>query len=196
MATLVVGLTGGIGSGKSTVAEVFNTLGVPTFNADLNARAITNAMPSVVSKIKEAFGDAIYQHNLLDRAAMAKLVFNNPDALAKLNAIVHPATRQAFLDWKAQQNAPYILYEAAILFEAGADSVTDRTILVYAPQAERINRVVARDNVSPQDVAQRIANQWADERKAALATYIINNSGNTPLLPQVLTLHQIFSKVE
>lgn len=190
--TLKIGITGGIGSGKSTVCNVFKALGVPVYQADDSARSITDRNTEVINQIKEAFGTDMYAAGKLDRPKMAALVFNNPDALAKLNSIVHPAVRAEFAAWfEGNKNVPYIIYEAAILFESGAYKQTDKTILVAAEEDTRINRVMQRDNVSREEVLSRIKNQWTDKQKLEVADYVIYNEGNTPVIAQVLALDKL-----
>lgn len=192
--TLKIGITGGIGSGKSTVCNVFKALGVPVYQADDSARSITDRNTEVINQIKEAFSADMYAGGKLDRPKMAALVFNNPDALAKLNSIVHPAVRAEFATWlAANKNAPYIIYEAAILFESGAYKQTDKTILVAAEEDTRINRVMQRDNVGREEVLSRIKNQWTDKQKLEVADYVIWNEGNTPVIAQVLALDKLLS---
>lgn len=190
--SLIVGITGGIGSGKSTVCKVFEGLGIPVFKADEVSRSISDVNAAVVEKIKTAFGDDMYADGKLNRPKMAALVFNNKEALAKLNSIIHPAVRQQFTDWKEKNaSAPYLLYEAAILFESGAALLTDKKILVTASQETRISRVMQRDNITREEVESRIKNQWTDEQKIALADYVLLNDDNAPVLEQVLALDKI-----
>lgn len=190
--TLKVGITGGIGSGKSTVCKVFKALGVPVYHADEVARNITDQDPSVVAQIKETFGADMYATDKLDRPKMAALVFNNPDALAKLNAIVHPAVRAGLPIWLAEnKNSPYIIYEAAILFESGAYKQLDKSILVAATEETRLHRVMQRDNASRDEVLARVKNQWDETQKLAHANYVIWNEGNAPVIAQVLVLNKL-----
>lgn len=190
--TLKVGITGGIGSGKSTVCKVFKALGVPVYHADEVARNITDQDPSVVAQIKETFGADMYATDKLDRPKMAALVFNNPDALAKLNAIVHPAVRAGLPIWLAEnKNSPYIIYEAAILFESGAYKQLDKSILVAATEETRLHRVMQRDNASRDEVLARVKNQWDETQKLAHANYVIWNEGNAPVIAQVLALNKL-----
>ena len=189
---MIVGITGGIGSGKSTVCKIFEGLGIPVFKADEVARTISDRNNSVIAKIKETFGPEMYEGNKLIRPKMAALVFNNPDALAKLNAIVHPAVRLEFAEWKDRNsNKPYLLYEAAILFESGSALFTGKKIIVTAPLELRIQRVMQRDNASKAEVENRIKNQWPEEKKIALSDYVIVNDDITPVLPQVLAIDKI-----
>jgi dephospho-CoA kinase len=190
--TLKIGITGGIGSGKSTVCKVFKALGIPVYHADDSARTITDRNPEVIAQIKQAFGDDMYANGLLDRPKMAALVFNNPEELAKLNSIVHPAVRAELPVWlEANKNAPYMLYEAAILFESGAYKLVDKSILVAADEEERIERVMQRDNVGREEVLNRVKNQWADKEKLELANYVIWNEGNEPVIAQALALDKL-----
>lgn len=190
--TLKIGITGGIGSGKSTVCKVFKALGIPVYHADDSARTITDRNPEVIDRIKQAFGDDMYANGLLNRPKMAALVFNNPEELAKLNSIVHPAVRAELPVWlEANKNAPYMLYEAAILFESGAYKLVDKSILVAADEEARIERVMQRDNVGREEVLNRVKNQWADKEKLELANYVIWNEGNAPVIAQVLALDKL-----
>lgn len=189
---MIVGITGGIGSGKSTVCKIFEGLGIPVFKADDVARTISDRNTAVIEKVTEIFGADMYENGKLQRPKMAALVFNNPEALAKLNAIIHPAVRQEFADWKDKHSAqPYLLYEAAILFESGSALFTEKKILVTAPEEIRIQRVMQRDGISRADVENRIKNQWSEEQKIALSDYIITNDDNTPVLPQVLAIDKL-----
>jgi dephospho-CoA kinase len=190
--TLKVGITGGIGSGKSTVCKVFKALGVPVYHADVVARNITDQNPSVVAQIKETFGVGMYATGKLDRPKMAALVFNNPDALAKLNAIVHPAVHAGLPVWLAEnKNAPYIIYEAAILFESAAYKQLDKSILVAATEETRLHRVMQRDNATRDEVLARVKNQWDETQKLVHANFVIWNEGNIPVIAQVLALDKL-----
>ena len=194
---LKVGLTGGIGSGKSTVSQVFINLGVPVFNSDLVARNIVNTNAKAIKKIKSAFGKQLYDSGELDRKALAAIVFTNPDALEQLNSIVHPLVGEEFNKWcDKNSSAPYIIKEAAILFESGAHQNLDRIITVYTKKEERIRRIIARDNVSAEDVEHRMNNQWTDETRNKLADFIIINDDKDKLLPQVMELHEVLLNIE
>ncbi|MBR9831500.1 dephospho-CoA kinase [bacterium] len=194
---LKVGLTGGIGSGKSTVSQVFINLGVPVFNSDLVARNIVNTNSKAIKKIKSAFGEHLYDSGELDRKALAAIVFTNPDALEQLNSIVHPLVGESFNKWcEKHASAPYIIKEAAILFESGAHQNLDRIITVYTKKEERIRRIMARDNVSAEDVEHRMNNQWTDETRNKLADFIIINDDKDKLLPQVMELHEVLLNIE
>ncbi|MGV3458943.1 MAG: dephospho-CoA kinase [Flavobacterium sp.] len=174
--TMIVGLTGGIGSGKTTIANYFMTLGAPVYFADDEAKKILYR-PDASSEIKKAFGEAVFTDGVPDRQKIASLVFNNPDKLAVLNSIIHPKVSEHFLAWvHNNRKAPFVIKEAAILFESGSYKNCDKIILVTAPLEVRIARVVARDKATRKQVLARMANQWDDERKSALSDYIIQNT--------------------
>jgi dephospho-CoA kinase len=191
---LKVGITGGIGSGKTTVSKVFEILGVKVFYADDQAKRIMVEDPILIDAIKREFGSQSYfADGSLDRKYIANIVFNDAARLAKLNAIVHPATFRAFDDWVAQAgDVPYILKEAALLFEAASYKLCDKAIMVYAPLDERIRRVTQRDHISREEVLSRNAKQMPDEEKIKLADYTIINDDTQLVIPQVLALHQQF----
>ncbi|CDT16918.1 MAG TPA: dephospho-CoA kinase [Sphingobacterium sp.] len=189
-----VGIAGGIGSGKTIVCDIFKVLGVPIYNADLEAKLIMNKSDQVRQAIIATFGDQTYQNGILNREFLAAQVFNDADQLAKLNAIVHPAVIQAAEDWADAQTAPYSLKEASILFESGSYKKLDYTILVTAPVEIRIARVMARDQVTREQVLARMNNQLPDEEKAKLADFVIINDGIEALIPQVMALHHRFQK--
>ncbi len=184
-----IGLTGGIGSGKSTVARIFESMGVPVFYADAVGRAVLN-LPEVQVDLMRLFGSDVLQENLIQRGYIAKRVFGDEKLLAELNSIVHPRVAQAFDQWLAEQNAPYVLKEAAIIFETGSDSSLDDVILVCASKELRIDRVKKRDAISREQVEARMRNQWPEDRKRSLASYEIVNDGVMPLIPQLVKLHE------
>jgi len=171
-----VGLTGGIGSGKSTLMQWFQKQGVPCFESDAVGRKLLNT--DLREAVSEAFGAELYlQTGSLDRKALAEKVFANPAALAKLNQIVHPAVAIAFENFKKQHaNAPFVINEAAILFETGGYKNCDVVILVTTPKSDRIERIINRDGSTKAEVIKRMKNQWEDERKRKLADYVIENS--------------------
>ncbi len=194
---LKVGLTGGIGSGKTTVSRVFKNLGVPIFNSDLVARDIVNADVSAVKAIKSHFGEEIYTKDGLDRKALADVVFNQPEELQKLNNIVHPKVAERFDKWcEEHSSAPYIIKEAAILFESGAHQNLDRIIVVYTQKEERIRRIMKRDGSSRGEVENRMNNQWDDGTRNKLADFIIINDDLDLILPQVMELHEVLIGTE
>ena len=187
---LLVGITGGIGSGKSTVCKIFEVLGVPIYYADDRAKHLMHHNLPLRQALEHTFGTDIYKDNQLDRALLASRVFADKDQLAKLNALVHPAVAHDTIAWQmAHSQAPYTLREAALLFETGSYQSLHKVIVVTAPLKVRIARVMQRDNVTEAQVNDRIANQWSEEQKVALADYIINNDGEAPLIPQVLYVH-------
>lgn len=187
---LKVGLTGGIGSGKSTVAKIFQTLGIPVFDADAVAKSIMHTNTSVKAAVIKAFGEAAYRDGELNRKFIADIVFKDPFQLEILNSIVHPATMQAAEEWFQQQEAPYVIKEAALLFEAGSAAGLDLIIGVTAPQHVRIHRVMQRDGVGRQEVLTRMGRQIEDTIKMRLCDVVIKNDGVQALLPQVLALHE------
>ena len=184
-----VGLTGGIGSGKSTVARVFGVLGIPVFNADEESKRLLREDDGVKSAVIAEFGAGIYPGGELDRAALASIVFNDPGALAKLNAIAHPAVRKQLGRWVDEQRSPYVLVEAALMVDTGWYRSMDQLLVVSAPETERVKRVMARDGVTAEQVLARIRNQVAEEQRLAVADQVIQNDGTVLVIPQVLALH-------
>lgn len=190
---LKVGITGGIGSGKSTICRIFEVLGVPVYDADSQTKVLMQTYPPLVTAIKEAFGEEAYLENgELNRAFLSNKVFKDASQLARLNAIVHPLAIQAAIDWALAQDAPYTLKEAALLFESGSYQHNDYNILVVADEEIRIQRVMERDGITREQVLDRISKQLPDEEKRKMADFIIDNSGTHPVLPQVLALHEKF----
>lgn len=184
----LIGITGGIGSGKSTIAKVFMSLSYPVYNSDTKAKELINSNEELINSIKLSFGDDLYNSQGLDRKKMASIVFNNPEKLELLNSIIHPAVGEDFEKWVDSQNTSFILKEAAILFETGIYKSLHKTILVSAPQETRIERVIKRDNTNQEEVLSRMNNQWSEEKKTELADYVIDNSGNKLVIPQVLEI--------
>lgn len=185
-----VGITGGIGSGKTTVCKIFELLQVPVYYADEQARSITDSDLDVVSKIQKLFGNDVYESNRLNRPKVAAIVFSNPEMLQQLNAIVHPAVDASFCKWKNQhQNVPYIIKEAAILFESGMFASIDYLVTVSAPVELRIARIIKRDRMLREQVLDRMKNQWPDEKKIALSHQTIYCDEQQLVIPQVLNLH-------
>ena len=191
---LKVGITGNIGSGKTTVSKIFGVLGIPVFYADDAAKNVMVNDSILVDAIKSTFGKASYfDDGTLNRKHIAAIVFNNEAELDKLNAIVHPATFRAFDNWlPSHENAPYILKEAALLFESDSYKMCDKTIMVTAPLEMRIKRVVLRDNLPEEEILKREARQFTEEKKLQLADYAINNNEKELVIPQVLKLHELF----
>ena len=192
---LKIGLTGGIGAGKSTVASIFKVLGVPVFDADATAKNILNTDLVLREQVIAAFGSETYKNGLLDRKYLATLVFNNPNQLAKLNALVHPASIEAANIWAKhweEQGCPYILKEAALLFEAGTNVGLDFIIGVTAPVEMRIARVMERDHVTREEVLKRMQHQLDDTEKMKRCNFVIDNNEVSLVIPQVLALHARF----
>ena len=172
---MVVGLTGGIGSGKSTIAKEFATLGISVFNSDEQAKALIATDTQVKERIIAAFGEEAYQNGEYNRAYIAQIVFNNSEKLAILNGIVHPALAKYFKQWAKKQTSPYVPKEAAILFESGSYKDCDYIITVTAPEEVRIARVMARDHCTEAQVRARMAQQWSDAQRIALSDAVIEN---------------------
>lgn len=191
-----VGLTGGIGSGKSLVSEIFFKLGIPVFNADNEAKIILNQNTDVINSIKSTFGN-VYIGNEINKKKIASIIFNDQDALKKINSIVHPKVHEYFHTWITENNdAKYIIEEAAILFESNAYKDMDITINVHADELIRINRVLKRDKTTIEAIKSRIKNQLSDEDRIKIADYTIYNNGDKPLLQQVLDIHNKILKTE
>lgn len=184
-----IGITGGIGSGKSTVCKVFSVLGVPVFEADKVARQLMNSDPKVSEHLIRTFGEPVYlPDHTINRQYLAGIVFSNPSLLAELNSIVHPAVQKAFSGWVERQDAPYIIHEAAILFETGFYKLMDKTITVATDENQRIQRVIKRDRISVKQVKERIRNQWNDEQRIKLADFVIRNNDADLIIPQILDI--------
>ena len=187
---LRIGLTGGIGSGKSTVARIFNVLGIPVFDADSASKKLMNEDADMKKDLISAFGNDTYKNGQLNRGFLSAAVFNHPEKLALLNSIVHPATIRHASQWMEKQNAPYIIKEAALIFESGSNKNLDYVIGVQAPLDVRIQRTMARDNVPAEKVLARIKNQMNEEDKMALCDFVIKNDEEHSLLEQVISLHK------
>ena len=185
-----LGITGGIGSGKTSVCRVFGVLGIPVFSADPEAQTIMNHDRSIMSEINKIAGRDLYPGGSLDREKLASLIFNDPDMLSKVNSLVHPVVFQYFSDWAEQQTTPYVIMEAAILFESGASNLVDRVATVIAPVEERIFRVIKRNKLSREQVMERIRNQMDDDSRIKLSDYIINNAENEMIIPVILGIHE------
>ena len=185
-----VGITGGIGSGKTTVSKVFSVLGIPVFDADSAAKNIMNEDESVRKKIIETFGESAYEENNLNRKYLADLVFNDAQKLAQLNAITHPVTIAAAEEWMKKQTSPYAIKEAALIFESNAAAGLDYVIGVYAPQELRIERAMYRNNISLKEVMERMNKQIDEEIKMKLCDFIIVNDEKEMIVPQVVKLHK------
>lgn len=173
--TKIIGLTGGIGSGKSSIANHFKSHGIPVYIADDASRKVTES-PEILKQIKSQFGTNVFEGNVLDRQKLAQLVFSNPGKLQQLNAIIHPAVKADFDLWLTQHaDAPIVIKEAAILFESGSYKNCDAIITITAPEEVRIARVLKRDKITREEVLRRIANQWTDAQRIAKSDYVIHN---------------------
>ena len=186
----IIGLTGGIGSGKSKILSVFSTYGIPCYESDRRAKWLMQRDAELKSQIKSFFGDQIYENDQFNQRKLAKLVFANRGKLEALNSLVHPRVKMDFKSFVSQQDTPYIIKEAAILFETGGEKDCDATILVTAPEKLRLQRVLNREKISSMDIKARINNQWSDSRKIPLADYVINNIDWDKTLKKIDEIHQ------
>ena len=182
--TKIIGLTGGIGSGKTTIAKHFASLGIPVYIADDEAKKLMDNS-EIIAKLQAVFGNEIIENQKIDRKALAQIVFQNPKKLKILNSIIHPAVKKHFTDWlSTYKNHPIIIKEAAILFESGSYKDCDSIITVTSPLEERVNRVMKRDNASRESILDRINNQWTDEQRISKSDYIITNISVNEALTQ------------
>lgn len=188
--TLKVGITGGIGSGKSTVAKVFEVLGIPVYYADDAAKKLMNEDQPLINQLLKEFGNETYVDGKLNRKYLSALVFNDGEKLARLNSIVHPATLRHSEQWMEQQETPYAIKEAALIFESGAHQQLDFVIGVYAPVTVRLQRVMKRDSVGREEVKARMEKQMNEEIKMRLCDYVINNDEQELVIPQVIKIHK------
>ncbi|MGV3545439.1 MAG: dephospho-CoA kinase [Pedobacter sp.] len=196
---LKIGITGGIGSGKTTICKVFETLGIPVFYADTVAKQIMTTDQILIDGVRATFGkESYFEGNVLNNKHIANIVFNNEAELMKLNAMVHPAVFRAFDEWDAKlpKHLPYSVKEAALLFESGSYEMCDKNILVASPHALKLERVTKRDNVSEAQVLARMGKQFTDKQKLKLADYVIENNENRSIILQVLDLHQQFLRMK
>ena len=190
----VVGLTGGIGSGKSTIARLFAALGVAVYDSDTEAKKLINTSAEIKKRIVEVFGAEAYAEGVYNRAYMADIVFRNPDKLAVLNSIVHPVLADDFNQWVALQTSPYVIKEAAILFESGSYKNCDFIITVTAPETLRISRCMSRDGSTEAQVRARMAQQWTDAQRIALSDAVIENINLEETEKRVRELNNLFIK--
>jgi dephospho-CoA kinase len=187
---LKIGLTGGIGSGKSTVAKIFELLQAPVYYADEASRRLYHTDPELMAQIKKHFGEDMYSEGQLNRNKMADIVFNDPQKLELLNQLVHPPTLRDAQEWMLAQKAPYVIKEAALLFESGSAAGLDYIIGVQAPVAVRLKRVMDRDKTTREEVLSRMKRQINEDIKMRLCDFIIRNNEQELVIPQVLKLHQ------
>lgn len=187
---LRIGLTGGIGSGKSTVARIFEVLGVPVYYADAASKRLMQENDELVAQIKKAFGAQAYKEGILDRKYLAETVFVKSEKLDLLNSLVHPATITDAAEWMKKQSAPYAIKEAALIFESGSEKNLDAVIGVKAPLSLRLQRTMDRDHITLEQVKARMNHQMDEEQKMRLCDYVIVNDDQQLLIPQVLELHE------
>ena len=185
-----IGLTGGIGTGKTTVGKIFAVLGIPVYSADDRAKWLMGNDSTVRENLIMEFGDEVFNANGLNRPFLAEIVFSKPEKLKSLNAIVHPAVGKDFENWCARQDSNYVVKEAAILFEAGLNKKLDKVVCVSADLETRISRVIGRDNVSKEQVLARINNQMDLPEVEKLSDFVIKNNPTDTLIPQVMAIHK------
>ena len=186
-----VGLTGGIGSGKSTVARILETLGIPVYYADDTAKTIMNTDAGLRQQIIQHFGEASYAEGQLQRKYLADIVFNEPEKLALLNSLIHPVTIRHSEQWFRRQSAPYAVREAALLFESGASENLEFIIGVYAPKQLRMQRVIKRDGLTTEEIQKRMNRQINEEMKMKLCDAVIRNDEQQLMIPQVMEIHRL-----
>ena len=193
--SLKLGVTGGIGSGKTTVCKVFSVLGIPVFSADDEAKRIQESDRDLQLKINSFAGRDLFPEGKLDRTELARLIFSNKELLEKVNSVVHPAVFQVFREWVIKQNTPYSIMDAAILFESGAFRMMDRIATVVTPIEERIERLVKSKRLSREQVIERIKNQIDDESRISRSDFVIFNSENEMIIPAILGIHEEMIKL-
>ncbi len=187
---LRIGITGGIGSGKTTVARIFSVLGIPVYDADAASKRLMTENEALKEQIKNAFGPAAYKDGLPDRKYLATMVFQDSEKLALLNSFIHPATIKDAEEWMQKQNTPYAIKEAALIFETGSEKYLDYVIGVKAPSELRLQRAMQRDNSTEEQIKLRMSQQMDEEEKMRLCNYVIVNDEQQLLIPQVLELHE------
>ena len=188
-----IGLTGGIGSGKTSIAQILDAMSYPVYYSDLRAKFLSDEHPVIRQGLIALLGEESYVDGTLNRVYVSDCIFSNPDLRLKVNEIIHPIVRKDFDDWSAQQTSTLIFNEAAILFETGAYQQFDAVLLVCAPIDVRIQRVMMRDHCSKASVEQRIQSQWTDEQKRSLTDFCVENDGKQPVLKQ---LEKVLSELE
>lgn len=192
---LKVGLTGNIGSGKSTLAKVFESLGVSVYKSDQRAKILMNNNIKIKSELVHAFGSKCYQNHQLNTSYISGVVFDDPNKLTLLNSIVHPYVLEDFDSWSEQQDSPYVIKEAAIMFESGSASLLDKVICVTASKDLRLERVIKRDNSTVENIEKRMLMQWPQKKKVQASDFIIINNDESLVLPQVLIVHHELMKL-
>lgn len=187
---MIIGLTGGIGSGKTTAGLIFQHLGVPLYLADERAKALMQKEANLRSKLRDLLGEDVVSDQGLDKVAMARLIFRDRELLEKVNALVHPAVKRDFQSWYARQRSCYVIREAAILFESGAYRDCAKVIVVTAPRELRIKRVMDRGGATRREVEQRMERQWPEKEKIKRADFLLYNDQHHLLIPQILKVHE------
>jgi len=188
---MIVGLTGGIGSGKSTVAKMFKKLGVPVYNSDKKAKKLMKSSKKLRASIKSLLGNDAYDGKKLNKAYISGKIFKDKSLLDQLNTIVHPCVRKDFISWAKKQKAPYVIQEAAIIFENDLYEFYDKIVLVTAPEKIRLERVMERGGASRSDVLARMKNQWQDAKKIKLSDYVIDNLALNDTIIKVKEVHKL-----
>lgn len=184
-----IGLTGNIGSGKTTVSSCFEILGIAVFNADKQAKLLMNMDVNLKQSLIAEFGKEVFLNNELNRKYLSNLAFNDDLVLKRLNALVHPVVQEAFEKWSIQQSGAYVIKEAAILFESNTYQSLDAIICISCPEEIRLKRILKRDDLSEKDIRQRMSHQWAEEKKISLSDYVITNDNSSLVMPQILSVH-------
>tara|TARA_R110002096_G_scaffold21043_7_gene68753 strand:+ start:106047 stop:106625 length:579 start_codon:yes stop_codon:yes gene_type:complete len=187
---MIVGITGGIGAGKTTVSNIFGQLGIPVYEADYHSKNLLDIDEELKSSLVELLGNSILNNSKIDREKMAAIIFNDEQLLKRANALIHPRVALHFEKWRNNQKSPYIIKEAAILFESGSYKDCDKVIVVSAPKELRIERVKKRSGLSRQQIMARMEKQWPEEQKIKLADYIVINDGEHSLIKQSLDIHR------
>jgi dephospho-CoA kinase len=190
-----IGITGGIGSGKSMVCKIFQCLNTPVYYADIEAQKLINSNQEIIKELTETFGNEIYlKDKTLNKPLMAKLIFGNSENLKKVNSVVHPKIKADFNKWAEKQSCKYVIEEAAVLLENNNEHGLDYVVTVYSSEELRIKRVKKRDDISEEEIIKRMQSQLSEEEKLKLADFIIYNNDKDLLIPQVIKLHKIFNK--
>ena len=184
-----IGLTGNIGSGKTTVASCFEILGIAVFNADKQAKLLMTEDINLKQSLITEFGKEVFHNNELNLKYLSNLAFNDDIVLKRLNALVHPIVQDAFEKWSIQQSGAYVIKEAAILFESNTYQSLDEIICISCPEEIRLKRILKRDDLSEKEVRQRMSHQWAEEKKISLSDYTITNDNLSLVIPQILSIH-------
>ena len=192
---MILGITGGIGSGKTTVCGVFNVLGIPVFQTDMEARILMDTDVEVRLKLNSLAGKDLYTSGTLDRKALSDLIFSDKQLLAKVNAIVHPLVFEKFREWVPTQTSPYVILESAILFESKGHLIVDKIAAVITPEEERLERVALRSKLTKSQIIERMENQIKDDERIQLSDFIIPNSDQDMIIPVILRIHDDLLKI-